>query len=309
MRSSGSLRLCVAFPGRFDLELAPTSEEVLLNPKIAVALDGLELSGDGIYSAVLTAETEQADEVRLREAVAQREHGDLLAEIARHHSIAAMAGEVRWFLRRIPVDGVVVDIGGGWGWHWRHLEERPDVCVIVVDLVRENLRLAERILGTLVNERVFLVHADATRLPFPTSVFDGYWSVQALQHIHRFEQAVQEAYRVLRPHGEFACYSLNRAVLIEAVYRVMGKPYHVQGKRPGSFYLARGSAEQAGIVSRVFGAPAKNRYTEVLFHPDLRIRTGGERSRIGAIDSHLSSSLPMLSWVARQRSYHVRKPS
>ncbi len=276
----------------------------------AAVLEGLERGPDGIYSAGLIPTSDQSDEIRLRETVAQRDHHDLLAEVARHHSIPVMAGEVRWFLRRIPADGIVADIGGGWGWHWRRLDvERPDVCVIVVDLVRENLRLAERILGALVNERVFLVHGDATRLPFPSAVFDGYWSVQALQHIPRFEQAVIEAHRVLRPHGEFASYSLNRAKLIEAVYRAMGRTYHVEGKRSGSFYLARASAEQTSIVSRVFGSPTMSRYTEILFHPEFRLHSGRETSRIGALDRRLSSSRPWLSSVARQQSYHTRKPS
>ena len=281
-----------------------------LKREAAVVLAGLEQGDDGIYSAAVSVAPDQADEVREREAVARREFSDLILEVSRHHSIRVMAQEVRRFLRRIPVDGVVADIGGGWGWPWRRLDvERPDVCIIVVDLVRENLRLAERILGPLVNERVFLVHGDATTLPFPSAVFDGYWSVQALQHIPRFDQAVQEAHRVLRPRGEFACYSLNRAMLIEAVYRVMGKPYHVHGKRSGSFHLARASAEQESVVSRVFGSRVRNRYTEVLFHPDLRLHTGAEGSRVGALDSLVSGSAPVLSWVARQRSYHARKAS
>ena len=258
---------------------------------------------------MLPAVPDQADEVHEREAVAQREYPDLLLEVARHHSIPVMDREVRSFLDCIAADGVVADIGGGWGWHWRHLDvERADVCVIVVDLVRENLRRAAGILGALINERVFLVHGNATKLPFPAGVFDGYWSVQALQHIPSFEQAVTEAHRVLRPNGAFACYSLNRAALIEAVYRVMGKPYHLQGKRPGSFYLARGSAEQARLVGRVFDARVVSRYTEVLFHPDLNLHTGGMGSPIGAFDAHLSSSFSLLGWIARQRSYHTRKP-
>ena len=273
-----------------------------------MALEGLELGADGIYSGVLPAAVDQADEMREREAVARRDYPDLLSEVGLHHSIPVMDREVRLFLGRVPGDGLVVDVGGGWGWHWRHVGvERTDICVVVVDMVRDNLRQAARFLGALVNERVFLVHGDATALPFPSGVFDGYWSVQVLQHVPGFEQVVKEARRVLRPHGEFASYSLNRAKLIEALYRIMGKPYHVQGKRPGSFHLARASAEQAGIVSRVFGSRVVNRYTEVLFHPDLRLRTGSARSRVGALDAFLSGGVPLFAWIARQRSYHTRK--
>ena len=273
-----------------------------------MALEGLELGADGIYSGALPSAVDQADEVREREAVGRRDYPDPLSEVGLHHSIPVMDREVRLFLGRVPADGLVVDIGGGWGWHWRHLGvECGDVCVVIVDMVRDNLRQAVRILGALVNERVFLVHGDATALPFPSGVFDGYWSVQALQHIPGFEQAVKEARRVLRPHGEFASYSLNRAKLIEAVFRVIGKPYHVQGKRPGSFYLVRASAEQAEIVSRVFGSRVVSRYTEVLFHPDLRLCTGGAGSPIGELDARLSGGATLFAWMARQRSYHTRK--
>jgi SAM-dependent methyltransferase len=266
------------------------------------------LGTDGIYSAALPAASDQTDEIQEREVIARREYPDLLVEVGRHHSMPVMEREVRSFLDGIAANGVVADIGGGWGWHWRHLGvQRGDVCVIVVDLVRENLRRAAHILGPLINDRVFLVHGDATRLPFPPGIFDGYWSVQTLQHIPSFEQAVAEAHRVLRRHGVFACYSLNRATLIEAVYRVMGRPYHLEGKRPGSFYLGRGSVEQSRIVSRVFGSRVVNRYTEVLFHPDLELHTGGMGSPIGRLDACLSSSFPLLASVARQRSYHTRK--
>ena len=219
-----------------------------------------------------------------------------------------MQREVRTFLTGIPRQGVVADIGGGWGWHWRHLRvERPDITVIVVDMVRDNLRLAVRILGDLVNDQVFLVHGDATALPFPSEVFHGYWSVQALQHVPAFERAIREAHRILRSSGRFASYSLNRARLIEFVYRIMHRPYHLEGKRPGSFYLARSSAEQQRIIESVFERPVVTRYSEVLFHPDLKLRTGSEASPFGKLDARLSGGLPLLAYVARQRSYHVNR--
>lgn len=288
---------------------AATGYPAPVDERILEILSGLKLEADGIYSSVLPAPATQADEVREREAVARRTT-QLLHEIGRHHSIQVMDREVRAFLSGIPAQGVLVDVGGGWGWHWRRLDvERRDVFVVVVDFVRENLRHAARMLGALVNEQVFLVHGDATTLPFPSSAFDGYWSVQALQHIPDFAHVVTEAKRVLRPNGRFACYSLNRARLIELVYRLSGRPYHVRGKRPGSFYLARGSAREAAVVEQVFTSPVTSRFTEVLFHPDFGLRTGGAASWIGRADACLSSKLPVFAWVARQRSYHARKPS
>jgi ubiquinone/menaquinone biosynthesis C-methylase UbiE len=280
----------------------------LRDADLARLLTGLERGADGIYTASNLPRTEQADEIRLREAVAARDHDDALAEIGRHHSIPVMDRELRLFLDAVPRGGVVVDVGGGWGWHWRALADlRADVAVILVDFVRANLQVAARLLGPLLDRQVFAVHGDATRLPFPPDVFDGYWSVQALQHVPRFRDAVTEAHRVLRAGGIFACYSLNRARAIEMVYRLMGRAYHVAGVRPGSFYLARASAEQAALVGEIFAAPVRTRYTEILFHPDLRIHSGGAASAVGALDAHLSGSVPFFAPLARQRSYHTRK--
>lgn len=275
---------------------------------VASVLEGLELGADGIYSAAIPAASDQTDELGFREAVARREHADLLGLIGRHHSIPVMDRELRQFLRGVPPDGVVADIGGGWGWHWRCLNaERPDVCVVIVDFVRENLRQAVRLLGPLCGDQVFLVHGDAGQLPFPSSTFDAYWFVQALQHIPRFEEAVKEAHRILKPGGQFASYSLNHQKLLALVYRLVGRSYHVRGNRPGSFYLARGAARDGRIVEQVFQTPVSTRFTEVLFHPDLRIQTGGITSRVGAIDACLSTSVPWAAWFARQRSFHARK--
>jgi ubiquinone/menaquinone biosynthesis C-methylase UbiE len=279
-----------------------------VRPTIAAILSGLERGADGVFSSHFVPATAQADEVREREAVARTASGDLLGEVGRHHSIAVMDREVRRFLHSVPEYGVVLDAGGGWGWQWRHLgAHRPDVGVVILDFVRDNLRQAARLLGGSVDDQVALVHADATQLPFGDAMFAGYWSVQTLQHIPDFDRAVGEARRVLRPNAPFACYSLNHQTLVEAMYRALGRRYHVRGPRQGSSYLSRATAREAANVERVFGAAVTCRYTEVLFHPDLGMQAGGERSWIGRLDTALSSDRAVLSWIARQRSYHTRK--
>ena len=83
--------------------------------EISAILAGLTLEADGIYSSVLPTAERQADEIRDRVSVAQRSDDDLLFEISRHHSISVMDRELRRFLRDVPADGIVADIGGGWG--------------------------------------------------------------------------------------------------------------------------------------------------------------------------------------------------
>ena len=153
-----------------------------------------------------------------------------------------MDHEVRRFLAALRPGAKIVDVGGCWGWHWRHLaHERPDVRVIIVDFVRSNLKHAAALLGDNVNKSVFLVHGDATDLRFPDGCFDAYWSVQTLQHIVKLENAVAEASRVLRPGGRFASYSLNDGAAIRWLSRLANRRYVTEGWVDGSYWLARAS--------------------------------------------------------------------
>lgn len=184
----------------------------------------------------------------------------------------------------------------------------PDVFVFIVDFVRENLIHARNILGHQINKNIFLVHGDATSLIFQDNTFDGWWSVQTLQHIPNFEKAVKEAWRVLNPGGIFANYSLNIQSLVRFVYRVMGKHYHIAGQIPGTFYLARASDEQFKKVGEIFSNNVTQRFTELLFSPEFKIISPGkEGSILGKVDSLLSGNNQIFSWIARQQSFHTCK--
>lgn len=159
----------------------------------------------------------------------------------------------------------------------------------------------------MINNNIFLIHGDATQLPFPDYSFDGYWSVQTLQHIPDYLKAIQEAYRVLRVPGHFVNYSLNNNKVIGLIYRLCRKRYQIKGKIPGNYYLARVSKEQENIVAQVFQNNIVCRYTEILFQPDLRIQPGGKHSLFGRIDTYLSSNIHIFSYIARQCSFHTTK--
>jgi hypothetical protein len=86
----------------------------------------------------------------LRERVATAQYANYLDAINRDHSIAVMDHEVNRFLAKIPQGGLILDVIGCWGWHWRRLAmTRPDVGVLIVDFVRSNLPHAHNILGEL----------------------------------------------------------------------------------------------------------------------------------------------------------------
>ena len=265
---------------------------------------------DGIYGQAGPGPG-QEDELRLRQGVAARRFDDYLAEVARYHSVPVMDREVDRFLRGVPPGGVIVDVGGCWGWHWRRLPHtRPDVTVCLVDFVRDNLGHARRLLGEVVDRQVFLVHGDGTRLAFPDGAFDAYWSVQTLQHIPDYRQAVREARRVLVAGGWFANYSLNVQGLARVCCKLLGRSYHVAGQVPQSFYLARATGWHRQVLAEAFGSPVSVRYSEVLFQPEFHF---GYRnwppSWLGRVDGWLSGPGPLWRLVARQVSHHCRAGS
>ena len=76
----------------------------------------------------------------MRDAVSARDYEDYLEEISAHHSIPVMDREVDRFLERIARNGLVVDVSGCWGWHWRRISNtRPDVTVFIGDFIRKIL--------------------------------------------------------------------------------------------------------------------------------------------------------------------------
>ena len=110
-----------------------------------------------------------------------------------------MDKEVTKFLKYIKINGVIIDVGGCWGWHWRYIhKQRPDIKIVIIDFVRENLFIAQEVLGNQINRSIFLVHGNAMDLNFPDNSFDGYWSVQCIQHIPDYRKVYLEAHRVLK---------------------------------------------------------------------------------------------------------------
>lgn len=272
-------------------------------------LSNLRIGEDGVYSYGFV-NANQEDEIKFRESVvSRRNYQDYLRVIYNYHSIPVMDKEVDLFLSKVPKNGVVVDVGGGLGWHWRRNKcIRPDVTVFIVDFIRPILIHAKNVLGNQINDKIFLVYGDATSLIFSDETFDGWWSVQTLQHIPDFRKAVSEAWRVLKPGGIFANYSVNNQDLIKLIFSAMGRKYHVSGQVSGRFYLARASTEQLKQVEKIFSNSVKKRYTEILFNPDLKIKfPGKEKSIFGKIDSFLSSDTHIFSWIARQQSFHTSK--
>lgn len=272
------------------------------------------VDSEGIYGKPFDAPSAQALEIELRERVAAVRYDNYLDALSASHSIPVMDHEVDRFLAAIPQGGLILDIGGCWGWHWRRLAQtRPDVGVLIVDFVRSNLPHGRNVLGSLVDDQVGLMHADATALPFTIDEnfagFDGIWTVQTFQHIPDFGKAVSEACRVLKSGGVFANYSLNVQPPIRWLRRLLGRAYLTKGWVEGSFWLARASDDQKGSIAVIFGSTVSERWSEILYSPELRFTAPGRAGSVfGKLDALLSNNAGFLGWFARQRSFHCQKP-
>lgn len=284
-----------------------------LNFELSSILSAFECDENGIYLGLNNENKDQILESDLRKSVANKKVDDYLFAISKHHSVPVMDKEVRRFLDQLPLNATILDVGGSWGWHWRNVSLiRPDVNVIIVDYVKENLMHAIHLLGENVNCQVALMHADALHLPFKDQIFSGIWSVQVFQHIVRFRDACYEAFRVLRPNGKFAVHNLHRTPFNRMVYYIFGRKFHTDGQAPSGFHLTRAHDEQVLEIADIFGLDEReviSRYTECLFHPDLRITfPGKEGSLSGKIDSFISNTPFIAKLIARQRGFEVTKP-
>ena len=138
-------------------------------------LRNLKLHPDGIWGEVSDYRG-QEEEKLLRESVSNHEHIDYLQAITKSHSIPVMDSEVEKFIQVMPKGGIVLDNGGCWGWHWRKIiDQRPDLTIVILDLIRENLVHAQKILiEGISKERVFLVHGNACSLQFDDKHLMGF---------------------------------------------------------------------------------------------------------------------------------------
>lgn len=250
----------------------------------------------------------QSKEFNLRKMVAKEFFSkDYLKTISQHHSIQVMDREVDNLLLILPKNSIICDIGGSWGWHWRKIaKKRPDVKVVIIDFIYENLLIAKKILKNLVNKQVFLINDDCCKIKFEKNVFDAVWTVQTLQHVKNYKLIVSIIYKILKKDGYFFNYNLNINHTIKLIYKVFKKKYLIKGYN-NSFYLERSNQNQKSIIKKKFKKNIDTRYTELLFHPDLKIFTGSENNFIGKIDTYLSGNFFLKKIIARQECFSVKK--
>ena len=105
---------------------------------------------------------------------------------------------------------MVLDLGCGFG---RHAFEvlRRGAKVVACDMALHELHEVRATYAAMAEvgeieetSAAFTSAGDATRLPFQDNTFDRVIASEVLEHIHNDEDALDELYRVLKPHGILA---------------------------------------------------------------------------------------------------------
>jgi demethylmenaquinone methyltransferase / 2-methoxy-6-polyprenyl-1,4-benzoquinol methylase len=108
---------------------------------------------------------------------------------------------------------VHVDVAGGTGDVAMRVARAggPLTTVTVVDVNADMLRVAqERAARRPFSKQLTFVEGNAEALPLPDSRFDAYTIAFGIRNVPRIEDALKEAYRVLKRGGHYLCLEFSR---------------------------------------------------------------------------------------------------
>jgi len=106
----------------------------------------------------------------------------------------------------------ILDVGCGGGQHAVDVAvRRPDLRLVALDLSPVFLSRAKaRASKAGVSERVQLVHANATDMPFQDQEFDHVYSTGSIKHWVDYRKGLAECLRVLKPGGQLLVMEADR---------------------------------------------------------------------------------------------------
>ncbi len=107
----------------------------------------------------------------------------------------------------------VVDVAGGTGDIAFKIQERvrDRAFVTVIDLTEPMVQVGrERAFDFGFDENTVFVTGDAMNLPVPPGTMDAYTIAFGIRNVTDIPQALNEAYRVLRPGGRFMCLEFSQ---------------------------------------------------------------------------------------------------
>lgn len=117
----------------------------------------------------------------------------------------------------------VLDVAGGTGDIAFRILDRAnrkgvpsgrDTHVTVLDLTEDMLRAGmERAESNTLAAQLAWVNGDAMALPFEDDSFDAFTIAFGIRNVTRVEEALAEAYRVLKPGGRFLCLEFSQVAI------------------------------------------------------------------------------------------------
>ena len=121
------------------------------------------------------------------------------------------------FCQMIPnLDSTILDVAGGTGDISFRLKERAfkqkkDPHIIVCDINQDMLNICrDKAIDNNILTNFEVVVGDAEKLPFPDNSFDYYTIAFGIRNMLNIENALSEAYRVLKPTGKFLCLEFSK---------------------------------------------------------------------------------------------------
>lgn len=131
------------------------------------------------------------------------------------------------FMPQLDKEGHVIDLGSGYGHASRYIAKRYGCQVTCLNISEEqNKRNDQLNKESGLNSLIKIVPGDFTATPFEDNCFDAAWSQDAFFHTHAYGKVLEEAWRILKPGGEFVFMDILQAedcekgALQEALARV-----------------------------------------------------------------------------------------
>ena len=127
-------------------------------------------------------------------------------------------------------EGTMLDVGCGEGRHiFGVMQDYPMMKCIGLDMDDESLEKAEEgyeYFESISKAGAEFLKGSAYSLPFPNNTFDLVVCSEVLEHLHEYDDAVKEIFRVLKPGGKF--YASVPASWPEKICWFLSKEYQNQ---------------------------------------------------------------------------------
>ena len=125
------------------------------------------------------------------------------------------------YMLKNGIDIVGIEPGSNYGFMGRYLRG--------TQLLKEN---------GITNPENYFINASAEKIPFADNTFDFVFSTAVLEHVQNLELVMQEAIRVLKPHGILWASVPNYNSWYEAHYNILWVPY-IMTKSLAKLYVAK----------------------------------------------------------------------